>query len=322
MKASATAPHGSRRAISEIFPDIVGDPTHPTAVTAAVIPVAGLGTRLLPATRSQPKEMLPVLDKPVVQHVVEELAAAGVIRLLFVTGRRKRAIEDHFDHDPELARAGAGGTAPAAGVEILYTRQPRPAGLGDALARASGFAGEAPVIVALGDSLIEPAPDAQPGDLVRRLIAAYQAADACAAIAVREVPDALVSRYGIVVPAAGSDPGTAFLAADVIEKPAAVQTSSRWAVMARYVLSPAILRLLRDTPPDASGEVQLADALRTALAAGQRVVAVPLAPGELRHDIGSAAGYAQVFLRYALRDPRFGAELRTYAATLLNDAER
>jgi UTP--glucose-1-phosphate uridylyltransferase len=291
------------------------------SITAAVIPVAGLGTRLLPATRSQPKEMLPVLDKPVVQYVIEELAAAGITRVLFVTGRRKRAIEDHFDHDPELA-----ADAPDHGIEILYTRQPRPAGLGDALARGRGFVGEAPVVVALGDSIIEPAPGAAPGGLVTRLIEAYRNADAVAAIAVRQVPDALVSRYGIVVPAdsaisaATREQSPSFAVADIVEKPDPAAVASRYAVMGRYVLSPTVLAELGHTPADAGGEVQLADALRTLLAGGARVLAVPLAPGELRHDIGTPAGYASVFLRYALRDPRFGAELRAQAAALIDDA--
>ncbi|MDQ6605443.1 MAG: sugar phosphate nucleotidyltransferase [Actinomycetota bacterium] len=163
----------------------------------AVIPVAGLGTRLLPATRSQPKEMLPVLDKPIVQYVVEELARAGIERVLFVTGRRERAIEDHFDAEDEAS-------APGAGMEFLYTRQPRPAGLGEALTRAGSFAGEHPVVVALGDAIIEPPPGAEPGaGIVARLIEAYERTGASAAIAVDEVPSASVSRYGIVVPADG-----------------------------------------------------------------------------------------------------------------------
>jgi UTP--glucose-1-phosphate uridylyltransferase len=187
--------------------------------------------------------------------------------------------------------------------------------------------------VALGDSIVEPAPGAPAGGLVRRLIDAYAAHDACAAIAVREVPDALVARYGIVVPAApeapfaagaGSPrpagPGSPFRAADVLEKPAPADTASRFAVMGRYVLAPEVLRMLRDTPADATGEVQVADALRRALADGGRVVAVPLADGEHRHDIGSPAGYASVFVRYALRDPRFGATLRAEAAALIADA--
>ena len=128
-------------------------------VTDAVIPVAGLGTRLLPATRSQPKEMLPVLDKPVVQYVVEELAASGITRVLFVTGRRKRAIEDHFDADPELGSAPL--IDPRTGLQILYTRQARPAGLGDAVCYGAGFAVGRGVVVALGDAIMEAGPPAR-----------------------------------------------------------------------------------------------------------------------------------------------------------------
>jgi UTP--glucose-1-phosphate uridylyltransferase len=290
----------------------------------AVIPVAGLGTRLLPATRSQPKEMLPVLDKPVVQYVVEELAKAGIERVLFVTGRHKRAIEDHFDPgafgpgEDSLARILE--EAPGAGLEFLYTRQPRPAGLGDALARAASFAGESPVVVALGDSIIEPTAGAEPSaGIIARLIEAYGRTWASAAIAVHEVPRASVSRYGIVVPADGAPTDDAFEVATVLEKPDPADSPSRHAVMARYVLGPTVFAELRRTAPDVSGEVQVADALRALLARGERVVAVPLAAGERRHDIGTIESYCSTFLRYALTDPRFGAELRDQAAALLHD---
>lgn len=288
-------------------------------IRAAIVPVAGLGTRLLPATRSQPKEMLPILATPVVQYVVEELADAGVERLLFVTGRRKRAIEDHFDFDPELERAGAPGGGPGSGVTILYTRQPRPAGLGDALARGAAFASDDPVIVALGDSVIEPASGASAGSLVVRLAQAFREHAACAAVAVAPVSDELVGRYGIVEPAPGADGTGPFPVAGMREKPEAHETASRWAVMGRYVLKPTVLRELARTRADASGEVQLADALRALLQRGERVIAVPLLAGERRHDIGSVAGYAAVFLRYALRDPEHGAELRRVAAALLRE---
>ncbi len=293
--------------------------TDRTRISAAIVPVAGLGTRLLPATRSQPKEMLPVLGTPVVQYVVEELAAAGVARLLFVTGRRKRAIEDHFDFDPELERAGARGSGPAGELAILYTRQPRPAGLGDALARGAAFAAGAPVVVALGDSIIEPAPHQSPGSLITRLGRAFAEHDACAAIAVAPVADELVGRYGIVEPAAQADTTAPFPIAGIREKPTALQTTSRWAVMGRYVLASRVLDELGRTEADASGEIQLADALRTLLAEGGRVVGVPLDPGERRHDIGTVAGYASVFVRYALRDPELGGELRRQAAALLHE---
>jgi UTP--glucose-1-phosphate uridylyltransferase len=303
-------------------------------INAAVIPVAGLGTRLLPATRSQPKEMLPLVDKPVVQYVVEELAAAGIERILFVTGRRKRAIEDHFDHDPELEQ-----TAPGHGLELLYTRQSRPAGLGDALRHATGFVGEQPVVVALGDSLIQPPPAGGDGGVLGRLMQAFEHSGACAAVAVAEVPAELVSRYGIAVPAgpevagtgpevagtgpevAGTGPevaGAWFEASAIVEKPDPSAVASRWAVMARYVLAPSVFAALAEVGPDGSGEVQLASALELLLARGERVVAVPLTGGERRQDIGTVESYCSAFLEHALSDPRFGPALRERARALLD----
>ncbi len=286
-------------------------------ITDAVIPVAGLGTRLLPATRSQPKEMLPILDKPVVQYVVEELAEAGVQRILFVTGRRKRAIEDHFDADPELERVLGRCASPRTGAQIFYTRQPRPAGLGDALRYAEGFAGKGGVVVALGDSIIsrsEPLPG-----IVMRLAAAYEAHGASAAIAVREVPSELVGRYGIVILGEPVGSAGAFDVRDVVEKPDPSQVSSRVAVMGRYVLGPSTFAALGETTPDASGEVQLADALRILLGRRERIVAVPLFAGERRHDIGTVEGYCASFIEHAFSDPLLGPSLRARAGALLGD---
>jgi UTP--glucose-1-phosphate uridylyltransferase len=280
------------------------------AITDAVIPVGGLGTRLLPATRSQPKEMLPLVDKPVVQYVVEELVRAGIARLLFVTGRRKRAIEDHFDADPELDTGPL--IDPRTGLQILYTRQARPAGLGDAIRHAKGFADDRPVVVALGDAVIVSARPSAPG-IVARLIETFQdTAGAAAAFAVAEVPRELVSRYGVAVLDGGSR------VRDLVEKPDPDAVPSRTAIMGRYVLGPAVFRALRDTPPDASGEVQLTDALRQVLADGAPVLAVPLSPEERRLDIGSVEGYCAAFLEHALNDPRFGGALRAQAAALLD----
>ncbi|HEY2437734.1 MAG TPA: sugar phosphate nucleotidyltransferase [Solirubrobacteraceae bacterium] len=261
-------------------------------ITDAIVPVAGLGTRLLPATRSQPKEMLPLIDKPVVQYVVEELADGGIERILFVTGAHKRAIEDHFDH-------------PDVGVKILYTRQPQPAGLGDAIRCADGFANDG-VVVALGDGVIDP-----PG-IVPRLIAAFESERPDVALAVAPIADEEVSRRGIVV--IEDDAVT-----DLLEKPEAKETSSRTAMMGRYVLGPTVFEALRDLGPDASGEVQLTDALRRVLLGGGRIVAVSLAAGQRRHDIGSPEGYSSAFLEYGLLHPTLGPGLRALAAGLLDE---
>ncbi len=259
-------------------------------ITDAIVPVAGLGTRLLPATRSQPKEMLPLIDKPVVQYVVEELAEAGIDRILFVTGAHKRAIEDHFDH-------------PDVGVKILYTRQPKPAGLGDAIRCADGFANDG-VVVALGDGVIDP-----PG-IVPRLVEAFESDRPDVALAVAPVLEEEVSRRGIVV--IDDEEVT-----DLLEKPQASQVASRTAMMGRYVLGPSTFDALRELGPDASGEMQLTDALRRVLAGGGRIVAVPLAEGQRRHDTGSLEGYCTAFLEYGLSHPGLGPALREQARDLL-----
>lgn len=284
-------------------------------ITDAVIPVGGLGTRMLPATRSLPKEMLPLVDKPAVQYVMEELRDAGIKRILFVTGRRKRAIEDHFDADPELERAVGEAASPASGLRIMYTRQRQPLGVGDALRYADGFAGQSGIVAAFGDAIISRPADGAPG-VVKRLIDAFEAAEASAAVAVREVPEQLVSRYGIV--AAGRACGEAFEVEDVVEKPAPDGAPSRLAIMGRYVLGPNVFKALAHIPPGAAGEIQISDALRQVIRDGGRVVAVPLLGGERRYDVGTLESYCAAFLEYALSDDRFGAELRARAAALLD----
>jgi UTP--glucose-1-phosphate uridylyltransferase len=236
--------------------------------------------------------MLPLIDKPVVQYVVEELAEAGIERVLFVTGAHKRAIEDHFDH-------------PDVRIKILYTRQPRPAGLGDAIRCADGFANDG-VVVALGDGVIDP-----PG-IVPRLIEVFESVRPDVALAVAPVLDEEVSRRGIVV-VDGEE------VADLLEKPQATEVASRTAMVGRYVLGPSVFEALRDLGPDASGEVQLTDALRRVLASKGRIVAVPLADGQRRHDIGSLEGYCSAFLEYGLTDSRLGPALRARARAVLDE---
>lgn len=258
--------------------------------------------------------MLPIADKPVVQYVVEELVRAGIARVLFVTGRRKRAIEDHFDAQPEL---GTGPMIdPRTGLQILYTRQAHPSGLGDALRYAERFSQQAGLVVALGDAMIETPPSAAPG-IVPRLIEAYERDDADAAFAVREVPEEAVSRYGIAIgPSNGSD---AFDVERVVEKPDPSVVASRTAIMGRYVLGPTVFAALRQTTPDGTGEIQLTSALQQVIESGGRVVAVPLGAGERRHDIGSVESYCETFVEHALRDQRFGGRLREAAAMLLDE---
>jgi UTP--glucose-1-phosphate uridylyltransferase len=261
--------------------------------------VAGLGTRLLPATRAVPKEMLPIVDRPVVQYIVDELAAAGMRRVLLVTARGKEAIENHFRDDPR----------------VLFANQPQPRGLGDAVACAAEFAAGRPVVLALGDAIISPPSPGMPG-IVARLVDAHLATGACATVAVTEVPADDVRHYGIVVPVR---PGERMDVGDLVEKPAPGTVPSRYAIAARYVLGPEVFAALRSTEPDATGEIQLTDALRRIVADGGRVVAVALARPECRHDTGTVEGYSATFLEYALGHPTIGAALRTRAVRLLDD---
>jgi UTP--glucose-1-phosphate uridylyltransferase len=291
-------------------------------VTTAVVPVAGLGTRLLPATKSQPKEMLPVGGKPVVQHVVEELADAGIERVVFVTGRGKGSIQDHFDHDPVLMRTlalraddeliGRLGFE-RMGVTFAYTRQPTPRGLGDAVLCAEGFTGDGPFAVALGDAIIG---TRTRNGIVKRLGEALEAHGAVCAIAVREVPRAHTDRYGIV--ALEGDGEVARVTA-IVEKPDPATATSTWAVAARYVMTPAIFDALRATEAGARREVELTDAIARLVAGGAPVVALRL--GDLvRHDVGTHESYARAFLAFALTDPQHGPALRAYARDLLDGA--
>ena len=298
------------------------------AITKAVVPVAGLGTRLLPATKSQPKEMLPVGRKPVVQYVIEELEQAGVRSLLFITGRNKTAIEDHFDRDAELRRAlEAAGKHDLLGalayedasVEFLYTRQSEQRGLGHAIALAEGYTQDEAFVIALGDSIIESNGDRS---VVRRLIEAFEQTGAAAAIAFEEVAPQEVSRYGIAAPGGPAVPSQGddvFRIADLVEKPDVDKAPSRLAISGRYVVGSAVYDALRKTQPGKGGEIQLTDALRIMLDEGKTLVGVRFRPDEHRHDIGNFGSYFRCFLHFALRDPDYGDALREAITDELGD---
>jgi len=290
-------------------------------IDIAVVPVAGLGTRLLPATKSQPKEMLPVGRKPVVQYVTEELTRVGLKQMLFVTGPGKTSIENHFDLNLELIQSlrEAGKEELLAELEFerapvryFFTRQRRLLGLGHAVACAEAFVGNQPFVVALGDSII--GMNAQ-SDVVRRMMDVYAERDAAAVIAFEEVPPADVHRYGIAAPREGGD---VFDIDDLIEKPSREEAPSNLAIAARYVLSPAIFDALARTPPGAGGEIQLTDAIRLLLREGGRVVGVSLGPQERRYDIGNFDSYFRAFAEFALADPIYGPGLRRHLEALLS----
>ncbi len=292
------------------------------SIRNAVVPVAGLGTRLLPATKSQPKEMLPVGKKPIVQYIVEELHLCGIERVLFVTGRGKSSIEDHFDDDPDLIRtlreSGKEDLLEELeyermGVHFLYTRQRRQRGLGDAVLCAEHFAGADPFVVALGDSIIG---RHKPSLIVRRLIEAFEAHNASCAIAVEQVPAEQVSMYGIVKPASA---GEVFEITDLIEKPRRDEAPSDWAIAGRYVFAPSLFSAIKRTGFDHRGELQLTDAIRVMLGEGERVVGVRLPPEEKRYDIGNFESYFETFVEFALADPEFGPQLRERVKELVGE---
>jgi len=285
----------------------------------AIVPVAGWGTRLLPATKSQPKEMLPVGRKPVVQYVVEELQAAGLNQILFITGRKKIAIENHFDQDPELARTLIAGGGYALLEELKYTetdarfyyiRQSVPHGLADAVRLAEEFVGQEDFVVALGDSIIK-ATDGT--NLLYDMIRIHRQHNSACTLAVEEVPAEEVYRYGIVKPIERrGDNVYEFPIEDLVEKPRPTSAPSNLAIAARYVFSPSLFEAIRRTVPDRSGELQLTDSIRLLLQMGQPVWAVRLRPGERRYDIGNFESYFKAFIDFALTDEKYGYMIRQY----------
>jgi UTP--glucose-1-phosphate uridylyltransferase len=288
-------------------------------ITKAIVPAGGLGTRLLPATKSQPKEMLPVGRKPVVQYVVEELQAAGLQQVLIVTGRRKRTIEDHFDPEPELVARlkRAGSEALLAVLEYLegksrfyYTRQSTPRGLGHAVSLGADFVDEDSCVVALGDSILTGEDPAAP---LRAMMEAHQQLNAAAVVAVHKVPREETFRYGIVsVEGAEPPEGEPVAMSDIVEKPPVGAAPSRLAVAARYVFGPQIFDALRRTVPDPKGEIQLTDAIKLLLQMGLPVYAWPLPLAYERLDVGNFESYVRTFIEAALADERHGYLVRKY----------
>ena len=292
-------------------------------IRKAVIPAAGLGTRMLPLTKTQPKEMLPLADKPCIQFIVEELAAAGVDQILIITGHSKRAIEDHFDKDHELNRVLASSgqdellsrlSFEDMAVQFFFTRQSNPRGLGDAILHARHFVNGDPFIVALGDSVIT---SAEHTPLLRRMLDLHDDHPDSLVLGTREVPPDQVSRYGIVKPGQSIAPGLVTID-DVIEKPSASQAPSTLAFAARYVLPAGIIDALERTPPGRGGEIQLTDAIRLLLREQVPGYALSLTPREKRYDIGSMNAYYEAFLDFALADERYGYQLRQYLVRKLN----
>jgi len=279
------------------------------------MPVAGLGTRFLPATKAMPKEMLPVVDKPLIQYAVEECIASGIENVIFVTGRRKNAIEDHFDSAPELERFLEEHGRPkqaqmvreiSGGLHFSYTRQSEALGLGHAVLSARELVGDEPFAVLLGDVIMDGKIPA-----TKSLVEIYEATGK-GAIAVEEVPKQRVHLYGIVdaVPANQKPWGDELLRIkDLVEKPKAEDAPSRLAVTGRYVLQPEIFDYLEKAQPGAGGEIQLTDALRS-LAQAQGLWAF-VYQGKT-YDAGDKLGFLEATVELALKNPKFGEDFRAY----------
>ena len=285
----------------------------------AVIPAAGIGTRLLPATKSQPKEMLPVGRCPVIQYVVEEVRAAGINQILIITNQQKRAIEDHFDYDSHLLDSlyQTGKSAQEVedigkDIEFFYVRQGNPKGLADAIGKAEAFVNEEPFVVCLGDSIIESNPT---GEMLKKLIDTYQAEKADISILFEEVDPESVVKYGIAKPK--NQIGTIFEIDDLIEKPSIEEAPSNLAIAARYVFSPEIFEFIKKTKPGRNNEIQITDSIRLMLHQGKRGFGVRLSSDEKRYDIGNYKSYFEAFFRFSLTDAEFGDEFRKYAKSQL-----
>lgn len=288
------------------------------AITKAVIPAAGLGTRFLPATKATPKEMLPVVDTPAIQLVVEEAAAAGLSDVLMVTGRNKRPLEDHFDRNTELeANLEAKGEdeklalvrASTDLASVHYVRQGEPRGLGHAVLCAKAHVGDVPFAVLLGDDLIDPR-----DPLLVRMVELC-ASNGGSVIALMEVPRSQIHLYGCAaVEAYGDDPDVVRVT-DLVEKPAADEAPSTYAVIGRYVLDPAVFGVLERTEPGRGGEIQLTDALRVLAAdipAEQGGGVVGVVFRGRRYDTGDRLSYLQAVVQLACEREDLGPELRAW----------
>jgi UTP--glucose-1-phosphate uridylyltransferase len=293
----------------------------PMRVRKAVLPVAGLGTRFLPATKAVPKEMLTVVDKPLIQYAVEECIASGIEDVIFVTGRGKNAIEDHFDSDPELEHflEGRGKSKEAEMVHEIggklhfsYTRQSEALGLGHAVLCAAELVGNEPFAVLLGDVIMD-----GPVPATRTLVEIFEATG-MGAIHVEEVPRERVHLYGIIQAALVKDPrwaGRLLRVNDLVEKPAPEKAPSNFGVTGRYVLPPEIFQYLRTTKPGAGGEIQLTDGLRALAQEKERGLWATIFEGKT-HDAGDKLGFLKATVEIGLKNPNLGEQFREYLREL------
>ena len=289
-------------------------------VKKAIIPAAGLGTRFLPATKAMAKEMLPIVDKPTIQFIVEEAIASGIEDILIVTGKAKRPIEDHFDSNIELEMnlKEKGKTellqlvTETTGLNLHFIRQSHPLGLGHAVLQAKSFVGNEPFVVMLGDDLME---DKVP--LTRQLMDNYESTHA-STIAVMDVPREDVSKYGIINPGEEVEKNL-FNVINFVEKPAIEDAPSNMAIIGRYLLTPEIFNILENQHPGAGNEIQLTDAIDT-LNKTQRVFAHRFTG--TRYDVGDKFGFMKTSIEYGLKHPQIKDDLKQLILDISDDLRK
>ena len=285
-------------------------------VTKAVIPAAGLGTRVLPATKAQPKEMLVIVDKPSLQYIVEELVESGIKDIIIVTGRNKNSIEDHFDHSYELEDTLKKNNKNtllekvediSSMANICYVRQNHPKGLGHAILKAKSFVGDEPFVIALGDDIVY-----NDVPVAKQLIDNYSKYGS-SIVGCQEVKESDVSKYGIVKPLLSLDEKTVEME-DFIEKPSVEEAPSKLACLGRYLLTPKIFDYLEKTEPGKGGEIQLTDAIVAMMKDGEKVLAYNF-EGK-RYDIGNKFGLLKANIEFGLRNEETRKELLEYLKSI------
>jgi UTP--glucose-1-phosphate uridylyltransferase len=285
-------------------------------IRKAVFPAAGLGTRFLPATKAQPKEMLPLVDKPIIQYVIEEAVASGISSIILVTGRGKNAIEDHFDVSAELERLleARGKTdlldqvrAISNMITVSYVRQGESLGLGHAVLMAKDLVGDEPFAVMLGDDIIDSAVPC-----MKQMIDVFEAHEG-PVIAVQQVSRSEISAYGVIDGVPEGSSGRVYRIKDMVEKPEAKDAPSDLAIIGRYILTPDVFACLEDTQRDSGGEIQLTNGLRHLKE--QRTLFGYRFEG-IRHDAGNKLGFLKATVEFALKRPDLGGPFREYLKSL------
>jgi UTP--glucose-1-phosphate uridylyltransferase len=285
-------------------------------IRKAVFPAAGLGTRFLPATKAQPKEMLPLVDKPIIQYVIEEAVASGITSIILVTGRGKNAIEDHFDVSAELERLleSRGKTdlldevrAISNMITVSYVRQGESLGLGHAVLMAKDLVGDEPFAVMLGDDIID-----SPVPCTKQMIEVFEGHGG-PVIAVQQVAKSDISAYGVIDGVPEGESGRVYRIRDMVEKPSAEEAPSDLAIIGRYILTPDVFACLEETPRDAGGEIQLTNGLRRLKE--QRPLYGYRFEG-IRHDAGNKLGFLKATVEFALKRPDLGGPFRDYLKSL------